>query len=465
MFQIMPIKYFIIFGLCFVFMYSCKDPLEITDSPDAKLEFSIDTLLFDTIFTSIGSTTGRIIIRNKNKSAINISNIRLGGGATSSYRINIDGVPGDNQSNIEIAGNDSAFIFVEVTINPNLATLPFIVSDSLLFLTNGNKQQVQLAAYGQNARFYNDSIIPCNTTWDATLPYVIFRGILVDSLCKLTIEKGVKVYFHNSAQLFVKGTLEVKGELNDTVVFQGDRLESIYVDEPGQWNSIQFLPGSKGNSINYAIIKNAIFGIIAGTYPLYGTKPEVLVSNSIIKNMSATGFFGINGVIKCYNNLIFNCGQSAFFAQLGGDYDLAHTTIGNFSFSGFNRKSPSAIFTDNLKISSTAFEFSPLKVRLRNNIIWGNLEDELFISKLGSQPIDSFIGNNLLRVDNPIYANNGNILNKDPLFEKADKENFLLKINSPAIGKALDIRSENILFATDLKGKSRSDISNIGCLE
>lgn len=461
----MPFKQFYFFSFILLFVYSCKNPLDITDSPDAKLEFSTDTLLFDTVFTSLGSTTGRIVIRNKNKSAISISNIRLGGGNASAYRINVDGVPGDNQSNVEIAGNDSVFLFVEVTINPTAALLPFIVTDSILFTTNGNKQQIQLATYGQNARFYNDSILPCNTTWDATLPYVIYSGVLVDSLCKLTIEKGTKIYFHSRALLLVKGTLLVNGELNDTVVFKGDRLEEDYIDEPGQWNSIQFLPGSTGNKINYAIIKNAVFGVVVGTFPLYGITPDLEITNSIIKNMSATGLYGINSIIKSYNNLIFRCGQAAFYGQLGGDYDIAHTTIGNFNGSFFNRKSPSAIFVDFLEVEKFVFVYAKLKIRLRNNIIWGALEDELAILKAGSLAVDSNLNNNLIRDSELKFKGNGNILNKDPLFEKSNKENFTLMENSPARGMAININAEKQIFINDLAGKPRSSTPTIGCYE
>ena len=61
---------------------------------------------------------------------------------------------GSHAKNIKIAANDSIHIFVEATINPVSSNLPYLVTDSLIFVTNGKTQNVDLVAYGQNANFY-----------------------------------------------------------------------------------------------------------------------------------------------------------------------------------------------------------------------------------------------------------------------------------------------------------------------
>jgi hypothetical protein len=38
-------------------LFSCQQPDEITTSSDARLEFELDTLRFDTVFTELGSAT------------------------------------------------------------------------------------------------------------------------------------------------------------------------------------------------------------------------------------------------------------------------------------------------------------------------------------------------------------------------------------------------------------------------
>jgi hypothetical protein len=120
-----------------------------------------------------------------------------------------------------------------------------------------------------------------------------------------------------------------------------------------------------------------VYGVVVGTYPVYGLQPNLQIENSIIKYSMATGIFGINAKINAYNNLVFACGQYAFFVQLGGDYDIVHNTFGqtnNFT----NRQTAGVTLTDYLKYNSQVY-IGNLKFRLLNNIIWGNLRDELFI--------------------------------------------------------------------------------------
>ena len=143
----------LLFGVLFIFSFTaCKKEQLNTSS---GVSFSTDTLSFDTLFSTLGSTTRFFTIKNTHKQAIKISNIQLAGGITSPYRINVDGDAGTSFNDIEIPAKDSIYVFVEVTINPTAANLPFIVEDSVQFQTNGILQQVQLNAYGQNAHFFD----------------------------------------------------------------------------------------------------------------------------------------------------------------------------------------------------------------------------------------------------------------------------------------------------------------------
>jgi hypothetical protein len=93
----MRFLYILLFSLLFAGIYSCKRWDEkITTSQDAKLEFSADTILFDTLFSSVGSSTRAFFVFNRNKNAVKISSIQLAGMATSDYSIIIDGYQGFN---------------------------------------------------------------------------------------------------------------------------------------------------------------------------------------------------------------------------------------------------------------------------------------------------------------------------------------------------------------------------------
>ncbi len=52
--------------------------------------------------------------------------------------------------------------------------------------------------------------------------------LYVDSLSSLTIDPGVRVHLHRDALIFVDGSLQVNGTLEDPVWFEGDRLEEFY---------------------------------------------------------------------------------------------------------------------------------------------------------------------------------------------------------------------------------------------
>jgi len=74
---------------CLVF--GCRKEDRISTDPNARLDFSTDSVLFDTVFTSVGSITKRFKVLNRNTSAISISEIKLAGGGSSSFSINING--------------------------------------------------------------------------------------------------------------------------------------------------------------------------------------------------------------------------------------------------------------------------------------------------------------------------------------------------------------------------------------
>jgi len=59
--------------------------------PGLRLGFSTDTVMFDTVFTTIGSSTRALVIRNSSDQRINISKITLARGKASPFRINVDG--------------------------------------------------------------------------------------------------------------------------------------------------------------------------------------------------------------------------------------------------------------------------------------------------------------------------------------------------------------------------------------
>src|SRR5690349_10731684 len=103
--------------LAFAFSYSCKK--DDFETGNVSLSFSEDTIIFDTVFTTVGSATQVFTVYNNGDNPVKISSLRIAGGNNSNFRLNVDGVPGKSFTDVEIGAKDSMFIFAEVTVDPN----------------------------------------------------------------------------------------------------------------------------------------------------------------------------------------------------------------------------------------------------------------------------------------------------------------------------------------------------------
>ena len=370
-------------ALFFSFFISCKKDKPITSS-SAKLSFSQDSLLFDTVFTSIGSTTKLFRIHNRNNGKLIISSLKLARGTNSFFRLNVDGVAGKSFSNLEIAAQDSMYIFVEVTIDPTFdpSVSPFIYKDSILFEINGNQQHFNLIAFGQNAYYYmrdkkiydshGDLALYYDTlpntpnssgsyTMKNDKPHLIYGQLVVDSSQTLNIQDGAKIYLHDGGQIWVYqyGNIHINGTQNSEVTFQGDRLEQEYKDVPGQWDRIWINEGGV-NTISYAVIKNAYIGIQAG-YAAFGGYPlpynaaistSLKLDHTIIQNCSGIGLLAQGYTVTGGDNVVVNCGQSLCEFDYGGKYVFYQSTFANYwaqtnnSSSSSSRTTPSFAFNN-----------------------------------------------------------------------------------------------------------------------
>ncbi len=444
-------------------IFSCRKDDKIDYSPDLKLQFSTDSLLFDTVFTSSGTTNRVLKIFNYNKNSVLVSSLKLAGGSASSFKININGVAADALENIKIKGNDSIYVFVKAFINPNSVNSPFLVEDELQINLNGNQQKIPIAAYGQNAVYLNKALIGSNTTFLKGKPYIIYDYAIVSQNVVLTVNPGARIYFHKNAKLFISGTLNATGTLSDSITFTSDRTERIYDDEPGQWEGLHFLRPSINNKINFAVVKNALAGIRVDSLS-NNANPKLLITNSIIKNHEVAGILGYTASIAGINNLIYNCGQYLMIGLYGGDYNFYQNTLANFNFN-FPRKTPSVYFSDNL--NGDANKIYALKTQFFNNIIYGSLQKELDFDKKGNLGFVKDFQNNDIKTDKPDLGAN-NIYNEDPLFLNSRRENYQIPSNSVIHGKGKDLRT-NIYFLDylnkDLTGKARVFPSSLGCYE
>ena len=463
-------KVFYLFVILLGFLQACRKDEIITDAT-AKLEFSTDSILFDTVFTTVGSTTASFKIYNRHNQPIKISNVRLGGMNSSSYRINIDGVPMVSGGDIEIPKQDSLFCFVEVTVDPNSATIPFVITDSILFTTNGNEQKIILEAWGKNAYFHYNEIISANTIWPTDKPHVIYGYVIVDSAFTLTLAAGTHVYSHKNAILYVyrDGTLNINGTQNNEVTFEGDRLEPQFNETPGQWFGIWFSALSKNNTVDWAVIKNADNGIVVDTFP--ALNPTVILRNTIIRNMGGYGILGRGSKVEAYNCEVSNCGRYNVALIYGGTYRFFHCTFANYWTYG-TRQYPTVILNNWYKdVNENVITRNLDSASFYNCIIYGSIDDELQLDQsTNTTPAYNYNFHNCLikttlATSNSHYVNC--VINADPAF--ISETDFRLGALSTAINKG-DINSVNwfpLLLNTDLLGNPRNmdGAPDCGCYE
>ncbi|MFC2111006.1 choice-of-anchor Q domain-containing protein [Bacteroidota bacterium] len=458
----------------------CRKDSIITDDPSVKLSFSNDTIIFDTVFTTIGSTTQWLRVYNKENRKVNISSIRLAGGTNSNFRINIDGVSGVSASNVEIAPNDSMFIFVEVTVDPTNSNNPLIIQDSIVFTTNGNIQDVDLVAWGQDAHFivadkYVQGLPPYkivakegeNITWQNDKPYVIYGYAVVDSTGQLNIWEGCRIHFHNNSGLWIYkgGSLKVSGTLNDPVTFQGDRLESYYEDVAGQWDRIWIMDGSVDNEINYAIIKNAFIGIQTETFGDSKMGNKLKLDNTQIYNMSGVGIFSRDYKIVSTNTIIANCAQYGVVLSSGGDYDFQHCTFANY-WSQSVRQTPNLILNNYYENQDEQIVVADhLNAYFGNCIIYGSNDEEVELDQYaGSTQFNYTFDYCLLKTQlstSDVSKFINIIKNSDPLFEDYQENDYHIKLGSPAI----NVGSTSINIPIDIAGENRDAQPDLGAYE
>ena len=490
------LSFFLCFGVL-LFWSSCRNDFEFSPST-GNLEFARDTVYLDTVFSNIGSSTYNLKVYNRSNDDIVIPTIQLENGTSSFYRMNVDGETGlDGEQegkffeDVEILAKDSLYIFIETTIDIEALSnsdTQFLYTDKILFDAGSNQQDVDLVTLVKDAvfiypnrntttglietltfdvdgdgtpdettlqgRFLEDSEL----TFTNEKPYVIYGYAGVDNGKTLTMEAGARVHFHADSGIIVTdgATLNINGELStdqdvleNEVILEGDRLEPLYTDIPGQWGTIWLFNGSVNNTINYATIKNSTIGILSeGNQNAVNDK--LTITNSQIYNASSFGLLGRATSINAENVIINNCGQSSFAGTLGGKYNFTHCTIANYWNTSF-RQFPALLLNDfvldenGLPVTNDLSE-----ANFTNCIIYGNDDPEFLLENEGSVFNYKFT-NCLLRFNNSMLEGTGNymfddinfyvdnIFNDNPNFEDPYENLMRIGEDSGANGIALPL--------------------------
>lgn len=482
---------FIIAVLASLTMFnSCIKEQQYLVDGSARLYFSEDTVMFDTVFATMATVTRQVKVYNHYDEPLMIDAVTIESGSTSRFRINVDGDTSFVARDVEIGAHDSIYIFVQANINPNDKTSPYLVEDRIVFSFNKKQQKLPLMAYGRNAVYHLPtythqiyqlyinsrgqtdtmwipfSIIDC-ANWDHTRPHVIYGYAVVNSNETLHLTAGDELYFGDKACLWVydSATLDTRGSIDRPVVFSSIRHDGHYDSLPGQWNYIWLSAGSKDNHIEWARIENGTYGIVVDTN--INANPTLEISNSVIQNHSMAGIVGQGAWIVGDNLLVADCGQTLVSLQYGGRYRFANSTFANYWRYG-SRKTPSLILNNYYQYDEATVFPRPLQqADFMNCIVYGNYggnnnTGEILFDRMDGCTFNVQFSHCLLRTTLVDSTAGNNIVNRDPLFGDARNHDFTPSDKSPAIGAG---NPSYLGSDIDLAGKPRNNPPTIGALE
>ena len=395
---------------------SCFDD-EFTTSPSHLLSFSTDSIKFDTVFTEQGTTTKIFKVYNKHDKSLLITSVILADADNSGFFINVDGSKGPDVYNIEVPAKDSIFVFVEVTPKTANHNLPLLIKDSIVFTTNGVRQDVKLEAYGQDALRKRGEIITSDTEYTPEKPYIIYDSLVIESGATLTLQPGTQLYMHDKAKIVVRGRLLSEGTQAQPVVLRGDRMDNMfsylpYDRLPGQWDGLYISQESYNNRFVHTNMHGTVNGMVLDSSDV--SQEKIKIHNSILHNSKGNLLTVNQSKVRITNSEISN-GAGALIMCDGGVIDVIQCTLANYFslfetirepmlvFNRFDDTSlpalPNAAFDNTIIVGSSRI-ISPSDISGYSNILFRSClftvsgsDDENFINSIwGAKPMFNCVG-------------------------------------------------------------------------
>lgn len=324
------IFYFFTLLLCI----ACTDDDTFSTSTGLRLDFSVDTLKLDTVFSRTSSSTYTFWVYNRNSEGLRLQNVKLRRGNQSGYRVNVDGVYLDNANgsqinDIEIRRNDSILVFVELTAPDTYQQEPVVVEDDLLFtLESGVEQKVLLHSWVWNAIKLYSPVITNDSVFDSRVPYIIYGDLQIKEGATLTIRNSM-LFFHDGAGLEVYGNLKT-----ENCLLRGDRLDRMFSYLPydyvsGQWKGVCLHESSLHNELINTEIRSSMQGIICDSAALDSTQYRLLMKRCVVHNCQGDGVRATNANIRLEDCQLTNT-EGDCLKIIGGMAEISYCTLAQF---------------------------------------------------------------------------------------------------------------------------------------
>ena len=316
--------------VCLVMTTGCiEDGFSTTD----VLDFSTDTVAFDTVITLQGSATKQMVVYNRGKKQLRISSIKVAGGnPRGHFYLNVDGLRGDEFHDVEVRGGDSIYVFVESYIDEMEADAPTLVKDNIEFVTNGVTQRVALTAWGQDVVRLTGDTLRRSQHFTAAKPYLIYDTVFVPQGVTLTLDPGARLLFHDKGALRVYGTLQAVGTADAPITLRGDRLDHVVGDIPfdimsGQWGGLILGPNSYGNRLHYVEMSGSSIGIHTSAPDT--TRRALHIFNSVLHNSSSSILTSGGAWIDAEGSVLSDAAE-AVVNFIGGRVNFINCTVANY---------------------------------------------------------------------------------------------------------------------------------------
>lgn len=433
-------KYILLVCGLILMLMACDDDSYETN-PNFKLQFSTDTVAFDTLITGKIATTQQLKIYNRSNHKIKISEMKLQQ-TNSPYQLNINGKSSTIFSDIAIASKDSLFVFIAINLPDKKSNKIRLLEDKLLLNINNNTQNVVLQTWALDVIRINNNISK-STTWEADKSYLISKDIAVEKGIDLNIMPGVRVLFEKKSSLTIDGTLKVMGTFKNPILFRSTRFEELYDHVPSQWNGIFLSKHSTNNTLKHFKLQHSTQGLKCAT-------KNITLEYGYIADCTENAITLNNCNLKMHNMLIVNCGGAGVKSIDNGDITIHQSTFYNaWSFGG--RATPIIDISKN-NIGNIA---------IGNCIIWGNNYNEIALASTKQ----SSIKNSLIKITDSQKQSYKTIFdkcifNQSPKFKEIEKYNFQLQDKSPCIGSGSTTISS--FYPFNFAGE-KNNSNNMGC--
>lgn len=482
-------------SLCLIIWASCEQPIDPVSQ--GTLIFDQDTVKFDSIFTTLLTPSERLIVSNRENNALAVKRVWLENGDESEFMMIVDGIQGNDVSDLVIAKDDSMHIFVNLKSKEKDGYaeeyINFQVGDEIqqvlvqawivdaYFLTARLQQQDDFLNLDPGSFFFRQ-----DTTLTPDKPIIMDGPIFVPQGVTVNIEPGTEIFFtpyqfgvkdSNGAPTFgfyswliVEGSLKAAGTAEEPILFTSSRLQdTLFKENPAQWRGIRFLPNSQDNILRHTVIKNALIGVEVDSVSITPS-PKVLIQNTHIRNMGVHGIVGVGVApdaaienappsILMENSIVSSCKLHTVYILGGGKYDFFNSTFANFSIRRFSRRTPQLRISNWFSFDGISAVQIKSLTRFTNCIVWGSEEDEVVLDTLQDAPYDMLtFDHSIVRVSedfepflDPHLTNS--LKNADPLFTDFFVRDYTLLEGSPAIDAGINFPLGSTGYEGDFRGE------------